>query len=91
MRFYVELLRKGPDFFIDANGCELSKVTAPVALWIGDQDVVIDHTKTMRLLSNKTSLTYTKVLKGYGHTDSWYSKASMKDLTPSIEAYIKNL
>lgn len=93
MRFYVELLKKGPAFFKDSEnkigGCNLSAITAPVALWLGDQDVIIDDTKTIAVLNETVKLVYKNVLNGYGHTDSWYSKASMVDLSPDVERIIE--
>jgi pimeloyl-ACP methyl ester carboxylesterase len=94
MRFYVEVLEKGEEFFRDKKGelggFDVGKVDVPVGLWIGEEDVVIDTEKTVKLLKDEmgNSLVYVKVLEGYGHTDSWYSKDSIERLGGDVKRVI---
>ena len=93
MRMYVDILNRGAAFYTGGEGaeCDFSKIKVPVAVWIGEEDCVLDVDGCVSLLEDVVAgpLVHKRVLEGYGHCDMWYSLDSIEQVTPDIRSVIE--
>ena len=88
MRMYIDILKRGKDFFTGGKlaECDFGKIKVPIGVWFGVEDCVVDVDESVALLKNHCGGKVVKsvVLNKYGHCDLWYSIDSMKDVTPQV-------